>query len=158
MKLIKGVTYAVWFMLAAVSSAQAQTVSTAERVRQMEQEIARIEAICEPARGTTRIEVEKKFGVGHPTVNTKTSNHPIPEDSPYRIYEFCPDGTLQVSYDKDWKVRWAHFSGPYHDPIMAHNRQNPLSQHERLLVAEARLTQMQSILQEYQKRFPETEK
>ena len=91
-----------------------KNISTEDRIQQIYQELSRIDAICIPPKGTPRNEVEKKFGVGKPGVNHKSApDGVIPEDSPFRLYEFCPNGTLFVNYGDAWNLAHAYFIDPH---------------------------------------------
>ena len=149
MKLIMPILLALLFALPLTSIADTK-VSTEKRIQQIQQEIERIEAICVPPKGTSRNEVEKKFGLGRPATNSKIPpKGGIPEDSRYRSYVFCPDGILFVCYDKASNVWWAHFLDPY----STKGRYRPASPEEQLKELEPRLEQMKRILKEYQRRF-----
>ena len=154
MKLITPFLIALVFAFSLTSIASAE-VSAEKRVQQLQQEIERIEALCVPSKGKSRSEVEKKFGQGQPASNSKvTPKGGIPQDSRYRSYDFCPNGTLFICYDKEWKVLWAHFL----DPFSTKGRFKPASSDERIKELEPRLEQMKQILKEYQRRFKQNNK
>ena len=118
----------------------------------LRKEIARIEAMCTPARGTTRQEVEAQFGPGKPTFDGKvTTEQPAPETSPIRRYTFGTNETLYVYYETDWKVRWAHFDDPYTPKGRPGFQAIPPEQEIREL--RHRLKQVEHILAEYRARF-----
>lgn len=146
MKFILPMMIAFLFILSLPSLAD----TTDANVPQIQQEIARIEVLCVPAKGTARKQVEQKFGLGQPCANQKVApKNGIPQDSLYRSYAFCPNGTLYVCYDKDWNLSWAGFLDPY----SVKGRFKPAPPHERLKELEPRLKQMKLILKEYQRRF-----
>jgi hypothetical protein len=125
---------------------------TAERIQQLKSEIGRLEARCVPARGTTREEVERKFGLGRPTPIV-ISKFPAQAatNSPNRAYEFCTNGTLQVRYDETWRVSWAYYANPYGVnglPLGA-----TIPPEWELGGLEERLQQMKQIAADYEKRF-----
>ena len=88
------------------------TNSTAiiSRNQQLSDEIGRLESLCVPTNGTSRADLEIKYGTGSATFNGMAPPQGgIPADSPYRVYEFCTNGTLFVVYDKTWHVERAEY-------------------------------------------------
>jgi beta-lactamase regulating signal transducer with metallopeptidase domain len=110
-----------------------------------------IEAECVPGKGTSREEVEKRFGKGKPVVGGKISTKPATPDSRHWGYEFCDNGTLLVRYDNETnsKVLWAY----YLDPYSTKGRTAEPNPQERLRELKPRLKQMETILVEYRQRF-----
>jgi hypothetical protein len=127
--------------------------SAAERVVRLKAEIARLETGCVPTNGTSRADVESKFGAGKPASNSMVPPPGgIPADSPYRSYAFCTNGTLFVRFDKTWHLEWAF----YINPFQVNNRTGNFSTvkpEEELGELEPRLLQMKQIAAEYEKRF-----
>lgn len=155
MKLILPMMTAFLVILSLTSLADTKPAA-AQQVRQIQQEIARIEVLCVPAKRTTRKQVEQRFGLGQPSTNQKVlPKNGVTQNSPYRSYAFCPNGTLFVCYDKDWNLLWAGFL----DPFSVKGRvPGPIPPAVQLKELEPRLKQMKLILREYQRRFPETKK
>lgn len=142
-------------ILSSVACANTKRVSEEERVQQMRQEIARLEAQCAPAKGTSRKEVEKKFGVGRPVFLGKVPpKEGVSEDSPQRSYKFASLGTLFVSYDEQWKVLRAAFGNPFSTKGRTAGRRVPIE--EQRQEVEPRLEQMRRIVKECNKRFKKT--
>jgi hypothetical protein len=130
----------------------AQCEPGAERIQTLKAEIARLETACVPAKGTARSDVEATFGTGRPGENSKVMpNNGIPADSPYRVYDFCFNGTLVVRYDQHWRVMHANYFNPYQTkgrPV-----QSSVTSEEELREVEPRLRQMQQINAEYAARL-----
>jgi hypothetical protein len=153
MKKISTLTFAALvFVLPNISRAETTPVSEPQRIQQMRQEIDRLEAQCVPARGTSRLEVEKQFGAGSPAFAGKVEpKEGVSENSSLRSYKFAALGTLFVSYDQQWNVRWAHYLDPF--SIKGHPGNVPVPIEVQRREVEPRLTQIRQIHSEYQKRF-----
>ena len=120
------------------------------RNQQLSDEIVRLESLCVPPNGTSRADLEMKFGAGRATFNGMAPPPGgIPADSPYRVYEFCTNGTLFVSYDKTWHVERAK----YNDPYTPGNVVSIIPPEAETWSLEQRLQQMKQIAEEYKKRF-----
>jgi hypothetical protein len=118
----------------------------------LKREIERIETLCTPDKGSTRQQVEERFGAGKPIRNSKgPATQPVPEESPIRAYPFGTNGTLVVYYNGDGKVRSAHYFDPYSLKGRAAGERVPPAEQVRELTP--RLRQMERILAEYQSRF-----
>jgi uncharacterized small protein (DUF1192 family) len=140
------------FALSFVSYADAEKVFDEKRIQQIRQEIARLEAQCVPGKGTSRKEVEKKFGVGRPTFPGKVPpKEGVPENSSQRSYTFASLGTLIVSYDKQWKVSSAGFVDPFSMKGRLAGTRIPIEDQRRDV--EPRLEQMKQIVKECNRRF-----
>jgi hypothetical protein len=146
--------------LAAFCIVSAQTNSTfaeatnsesiTERIQQLSGEIGRLESRCVPTNGTSRADLEIKFGTGKAAFNGMVPPPGgIPADSPYRAYDFCTNGTLFVCYDKTWHVE----SARYIDPYAVNNRFSLPQPEEVRRELEPRLQQMKQIAEVYNKRF-----
>ena len=123
-----------------------------ERIAELKNEIGRLETRCVPTAGTTRVDVEQKFGPGTPGLLSKIPAE-APTNSLYRVYEFCTDGRLWVHYNKTWNVEWAHYEDPYQSKgLPAGVSIEPKQEVHEL---EQRLQQMTQIAREYKKRFGE---
>ena len=122
------------------------------RNQQLSEEIVRLESLCVPTNGTSRADLEIKFGTGRATYIGMV--HPpdgIPADSPNREYDFCTNGTLIVRYDKTWHVEQAFYGDPYM-PIPG-NFASPLPPEVETRLLEHTVQQMKQIAEEYKKRF-----
>lgn len=121
-------------------------------ILQMRQEIERLEKKCVPVSGTSRTEVERKFGTGQPFINAKTTkDYKAPKSSPYRAYNFCPNGILIIRYDTKWNVQWGGFIDPYATKGGVGGVAVPVA--KQLAEVKPRLEQMRRIYMEYGKRF-----
>ncbi len=133
---------------------------TEDTVARMEAEIAALERASEPARGTSRSDIERRYGEGRPVVTSKVPVE-VPPDSRQRVYEFLPphapgdrpDAVLSVRYDHEWRVRYAHFQNPY--SIKSRIAGVPIPLVERHHEARKRLPQMRRIREELRRRFGE---
>lgn len=164
MKLILSIL-TLTFVLSFAACADTKKVSEEERVQQMRREIDRLEKQYVPAEGTSRKEVEKKFGAGRPDFYGKVPPRAgLSEDSSIRSYEFASLGRLLVFYDKQWKVSWAMFNYPRKNPLghgggfgsgNANGNPNnqPQSIEEQRRELGPRLEQMKRIAKEYNGRF-----
>lgn len=147
----------------AVEEPDASDAITEEVLALVADEIAALERATEPAEGTSRDEVERRFGPGRAAQRPAKVRLEVLPDSPYRAYELLPprvsdgppDAVLFVRYDGDWNVRRAHFLNPYSTkgrPLVV-GMQVPLAERHR--EATRRLAQMRRIREEVRRRFGE---
>ena len=123
-------------------------------------EIEALERASVPAAGTSRAEVESRFGRGRPV---RASKVPVdaPPSSPDRAYELAsptgpnrrPVGTLRVRYDGNWNVRWSRYVHPYTMKRLLPGEVEPLD--GRYREARQRLAQLRRIRQAIKQRFGE---
>lgn len=147
-----GIQLSFLLLLGACTIARCEPAT--ERVDKLKVEIARLEAGCVPTNGTSRADVETKFGPGSPAMNSKVPlPGGIPADSPYRSYDFCTNGTLFVCFDKSWHVVYAHYLDPYQTKGRVGSIGSIIKPEEEARELEQRLQQMKEIVAEYAKRF-----
>ncbi len=130
-------------------SIEAAPVIDETTVAALQKRVEELESQCTPARGTPRSTVEKKFGEGRPITGHKTTRDGRP-DSQMRQYEFCAEGILNVRYDDQWLVRWAHYSNPYSTNGLLPGTVKSLE--TLYFELTPRVAQLERILAEYQKR------
>ena len=84
---------------------------TEEGVAQIEERIRKEEGAFLPLSGTSRAEVERRYGTGRPTVASKIPA-PVPPDSRLVAYEVGTVGLFLVQYDRSGDVLFAHVTDP----------------------------------------------
>ena len=84
------------------------------RNQPLKDEIVRLASLCVPTNGTSRADLEIKFGTGRAKyIGMAPPPIVIPADSRYREYDFCTNGTLFVYYDKTWHVEFAEYEDSF---------------------------------------------
>ncbi len=103
---------------------------TEEGVAQIEEQIRKEEGAFLPLSGTSRAEVERRYGTGRPTVASKIPA-PVPPDSRLVAYEVGAVGLFLVQYDRSGKVAFAHVTDPTSTKGTPVGRVEPLEQRHR---------------------------
>jgi len=84
---------------------------TEQGVAWIEEQIHQEESAFLPLPGTSRTQVERRYGTGRPTVASKVSV-PAPTNSRLVAYEVGKIGSLLVQYDRSGNVAFAHVADP----------------------------------------------
>jgi len=103
---------------------------TEEGVAQIEEEIRMEESAFLPLTGSSRAEVERRYGTGRPTVASKGAA-PVPPDSRLVAYEVGTAGLFLVQYEGSGKVAFSHVTDPTSTKGTPVGRVEPLQQRHR---------------------------